>query len=87
MPATIGVSAKPGQIALIAIPRASSPAATLRTNPTTACFVAAYTGSSGTDVRPASDAVQTIRPPSGITDASRRTPRTTPSTFTAMARR
>ena len=48
VPATIGVSAKPGQIALIAIPRPWSPAATLRTNPTTACFVAAYTGSSGT---------------------------------------
>ena len=61
--------------------------ATLRTKPITACFVAAYTGSSGMAVSPASDAVQTMRPPAGITVASRRTPSTTPSTLTANARR
>ena len=41
-----------GQRALIRIPRASSCGATLRTKPTTACFVAAYTGSSGAPIEP-----------------------------------
>ena len=41
VPPSIAVSAIPGQTALIWIPRRSSDGATLRTNPTTACFVAA----------------------------------------------
>ena len=41
VPATIGVSANPGQTALIERPRAASAGAALRTKPTTACFVAA----------------------------------------------
>ena len=41
VPATIAVSAKPGQTALIEMPRSESGGATLRTNPTTACFVSA----------------------------------------------
>ena len=40
-PASIAVSAMPGQTALIWMPRRSSDGATLRTKPTTACFVAA----------------------------------------------
>ena len=63
-PCTIGVSAMPGHTTLIEMPRPWSGGAALRTNPTTACFVAAYTGSSGIAVRPPSDAVHTIRPPS-----------------------
>src|SRR5207248_4030530 len=39
--ATIGVFVNPGQRALIRTPRASSCGATLRTKPTTACFVVA----------------------------------------------
>ena len=41
VPATIAVSAKPGQTALIEMPRSESGGATLRTNPTTACLVSA----------------------------------------------
>ena len=73
--ATMGVSVKAGQSALSRIPREASPGAAARTRPTTACFVAAYTGSSGAATSPASDAVATIEPPSGISRAaSSRTP-------------
>jgi hypothetical protein len=81
------VSTIPGQTALIEMPLAARVGATLRTNPTTACLVAAYTGSSDSPVSPASEAVQTIRPPVLITRASRRTPKATPSTLTPNARR
>ena len=84
---SIGVSAIPGQTALIEIPREASVGARLRTSPTTACFVAAYTGSSGIAVNPASEAVATILPPSGITSARRLIPKKTPSTLTAIALR
>src|SRR5918995_1493023 len=44
-------------------------------------------GSLSTPVRPASDAVTTIASPSPMTPARRRTPKRTPSTFTATTRR
>src|SRR5581483_5373285 len=77
---TIGVSVKPGQSAFSRMPRRSSPGAAVRTKPTTACFVAVYSGSKGIDVNPASDAVATIEPPRGISRrAHSRVPYTTPS--------
>ena len=82
------MSVKPGQSALIRIPCSASPGAAARTQPMTACFVAVYAGSNGIAVRPASEAVATIEPPSGMSlRASSRVPRTTPSTFAPTIRR
>ena len=64
------MSVKPGQSALSRMPRAASPGAAARTQPTTACFVAVYAGSNGIPVSPASEAVATIEPPFGISRAA-----------------
>jgi hypothetical protein len=57
------VSVMPGLTVFAVMPSGPRVGATLRMNPTTACFVRSYTGSGGNGMSPASELVAMIEPP------------------------
>ena len=79
-----------GEIALTRTPNGARSLAALLTRPTTAAFVAEYTGMFGAPVTPAIEAVHTIAPPppaDTIASDTAASTATTPKTFTSMIER